>query len=42
MKNKIVQVRNPRADRYVKFDATGKVMGMKKSPGPYKNVEIIG
>jgi len=41
MKNNIVQVRNPRADRYVKIDATeGKILGMKKSPGPYKGIEI--
>ena len=41
MKNKIVQVRNPRVDRYVKIDATeGKILGMKKSPGPYTGVEI--
>lgn len=41
MKNEIVQVRNPRADRYVKIDVTeGKILGMKKSPGPYKGVEI--
>ena len=41
MKNNIVQVRNPRADRYVKIDATeGKILGMKKSPGPYEDVEV--
>ena len=41
MKNNIVQVRNPRADWDVKIDATeGKILGMKKSPGPYKDVEV--
>ena len=41
MRKKIVQIRNPRANRYVKIDATeGKILGMKKSPGPYKGVEI--
>ena len=41
MNNIIIQVKNPRADRYVKIDATeGKILGMKKSPGPYKDVEV--
>ena len=41
MKKKIVQVRNPRTGRYVKFDAIkGEVVEWKKSPGPYKGVEI--
>lgn len=44
MKSKIkdrVQLLNPRLERYVKFDTkNGGVVGVKKSKGPYKNVEI--
>jgi hypothetical protein len=38
----IVQLRNPRSDRYVKVDrAHGRILDHKKSPGPYKNVPIV-
>jgi len=44
MKGKIkdrVQLKNPRTGRYVKIDTkNGGLIGHKKSPGPYKNVEI--
>ncbi len=44
MKSKIkdrVQVLHPRLERYVKFDTkNGGPVGVKKSKGPYKNVEI--
>ncbi len=44
MKSKIkdrVQLLNPRLGRYVKFDTkNGGAVGVKKSKGPYKNVEI--
>ena len=37
----IVQLRNPRTDRYVKIDrGQGRIIGEKKSSGPYKNVPI--
>jgi hypothetical protein len=40
-KKDIVQVRNPKTDRYVKINRTeGKIMSHKKSKGPYKNVPI--
>ena len=36
-----VQVRNPIIDRWVKLDTrTGRIVGVKKSPGPYKNVPV--
>lgn len=41
-KASLVQIRNPRTDRYVKINrAEGKIISEKKSPGPYKNVVIV-
>lgn len=41
MKSDIVQVRNPRTDRYVKIDrSAGKIVAHKKSAGPYKGVIV--
>ena len=38
----LVQVRDPRSGLYVKIDrAAGRILGYKKSAGPYKNVQII-
>lgn len=37
-KLKIIQVRNPRTDRYVKIDReAGKILEHKKTPGPFKD-----
>jgi hypothetical protein len=37
----IVQVKNPRTDRYVKIDrSAGKIIAHKKSEGPYKDVPV--
>ena len=37
----IVQVHNPRTDRYVKIDRdAGRILAEKKSPGPYKNIPV--
>ena len=37
-----VQCQNPRTQRYVKIDrVNGKILSTKKSPGPYKNIQII-
>jgi hypothetical protein len=42
-KRDIVQVRNPKTDRYVKIDRDeGKIVSHKKSPGPYKGVPVAG
>jgi len=39
--NKYVQVLNPKVNRYVKINtAGGIIVSVKKSPGPYKNIEI--
>lgn len=41
-KKDIVQIRNPKTDRYVKVDReAAKILGEKKSPGPYANVPVI-
>jgi hypothetical protein len=41
-KKDVVQVRNPKTDRYVRVDReAGKILGEKKSPGPYANVPVI-
>jgi len=41
-KKDIVQLKNPRSDRYVKIDrAAGKIISHKTTKGPYKNVPII-
>jgi hypothetical protein len=40
-KQDIVQVKNPRTDRYVKIDrSAGKIVAHKKSPKPYKGVPV--
>lgn len=40
-KRDLIQLRNPRSDRYVKIDRSeGKIISHKKSPGPYKNIPI--
>lgn len=40
-KKDIVQVKNPRTNRYVKIDReAGKIIDQKKSEGPYKNIPI--
>ncbi len=37
----IVQVKNPRTDRYIKIDRTaGKILSQKGSSGPYKGVPV--
>lgn len=41
IKSDVVQVRNPKTGRYVKIDrASGKILGHKKSAGPYKNIPV--
>lgn len=40
-KRNVVQVKNPKTDRYVKIDrAAGKIMSHKRSKGPYKDVPV--
>jgi len=40
-KKDIVQVKNPKTDRYVKIDRDeGKILAHKKSEGPYKGIPI--
>jgi hypothetical protein len=40
-KRDIVQVKNPRTNRYVKIDRTaGRIISHKKSAGPYKGIPI--
>lgn len=40
-KHDIVQVKNPRTERYVKIDRTeGKILAQKASPGRYKNIPV--
>ena len=40
-KHDIVQVKNPRTERYVKIDRTaGKIIAHKQSDGPYKGVPV--
>lgn len=37
----IVQIKNPKTDRYLKIDRTeGRIVSHKKSPGPYKGVPV--
>ncbi len=37
----VVQVKNPRTERYVKIDRTaGRIISHKSSPGPYQNVPV--
>ena len=40
-KRDVVQVKNPRSDKYVKIDrSVGRIVSHKKSSGPYKDVPI--
>ncbi len=40
-KKNIVQVKNPKTDRYVKIDREkGRIIDHKKSEGPYKGIPI--
>jgi len=40
-KSDVVQVKNPRTNRYVKIDRSlGKIMAHKKSTGPYKHIPV--
>ncbi len=40
-KRDVVQVKNPRTDRYVKIDrSAGKIVSHKKTQGPYKDVPV--
>lgn len=40
-KKDVVQVKNPRSNRYVKIDrSAGKIISHKKSEGPYKGVRV--
>jgi len=40
-KRDVVQVKNPRTNRYVKIDrSAGKIVSHKKSTGPYKDVPV--
>jgi len=37
----VVQVKNPRTDRYVKIDrGAGRIVSHKSTAGPYKNVPV--
>lgn len=41
-KDKIVQTLNPKVNRYVKIDRVrGVILSIKKSEGPYLNIEIV-
>jgi hypothetical protein len=40
-KHDIVQVKNPKTERYIKIDRTvGKIISHKPTKGPYKNVPV--
>jgi hypothetical protein len=40
-KRDVVQVKNPRTNRYVKIDrAKGQIVSHKKSSGPYKDIPV--
>lgn len=40
-KKDIVQVKNPKTNKYVKIDRDkGRILDSKKSDGPYKNVPV--
>jgi hypothetical protein len=40
-KRDVVQVKNPKTNRYVKIDrSAGKIVSHKKSDGPYKGVPV--
>lgn len=37
----LVQVKNPRSNRYIKIDRSkGVILGTKSTSGPYKNIPI--
>lgn len=41
MKDKIIQVKNPRTGRYIRINREKAIItGHKKTPGPYKNIPI--
>jgi len=41
IKKDLVQVKNPRSNRYVKIDRTdGRIVSHKKTTGPYKGVPV--
>ncbi|HHY76692.1 MAG TPA: hypothetical protein GX500_08015 [Firmicutes bacterium] len=41
MAKDVVQVKNPKTNRYVKIDRdTGRIIAHKKSPGPYKGIPV--
>jgi len=41
-KKDIVQTKNPRTGKYVKIDRSkGRILDMKKSEGPYKDVPVL-
>jgi hypothetical protein len=40
-KKDVVQVKNPRTNKYVKIDrSAGKIISSKKTSGPYKDVPV--
>jgi len=40
-KHDIVQVKNPKTDRYVKIDRTiGRILSHKVTEGPYKDIPV--
>jgi len=40
-KHDVVQVKNPKTDRYVKIDrTTGRIVSYKPTKGPYKNIRV--
>lgn len=40
-KKDVIQVKNPKTNRYVKIDRSkGKIISHKRSEGPYKNVPV--
>lgn len=40
-KKDLVQVKNPKTDRYVKIDrGAGRIVAQKKTPGPYKGIPV--
>ena len=41
-RNKLVQIKNPRVERYSIIDKVrGEIINHKRSEGPYKNIPII-
>ena len=41
MKQDLVQIRNPKTNRYIKIDkAKGVILSSKSTTGPYKNIRI--